>query len=287
MKKKVLITGASGFVGSYFVNNYSDKYEFVRFSFLSDDIDTLVLDGIDTIVYLSALVHQMSGDVEYQEYIRVNVDNTIKLAQKAKNCGIGHFVYMSTVKVYGEENDIPYSENTTPNPIDNYGKSKLIAEEKLQGLSDDSFVVSMLRTPIVYGAGVKGNIANLCNMIDKVSILPLGGINNKRSMVYIGNLCDMMSAIIDTKSSGVFLAGDDEPISTTHFINLIAKAKNKNIYLVSLGFLSIFIKLLKPNFYKRLYGNLAINNTLSKQKLSFVNKISVEDGIKQMVGSKQ
>lgn len=280
--KKVLITGSSGFIGSYFVNRYKNRYEIKSFSFLRDDINSLNCNGVDVVLHLSGLVHKMGGATK-EEYEKANVTQTLELAKKAKNSGVRQFIFMSTVKACGEESDEIYTENTKCNPIDEYGKSKLKAEIELQKLEDDDFKISIVRTPIVYGYGVKANMRSLINVIDRVSILPLGGIDNRRSMVYVGNLSHLVDTIIDREKKGVFLAGDDEYLSTTKLCELIAQNLNKKIYLVKIPFLKIFLKLFKPSFYKRIYGNLEIDNTITKETLMFKNIYSVEEGIKYMI----
>ncbi len=190
---------------------------------------------------------------------------------------------MSSVKIYGEESNTPYTETTQCAPQDNYGKSKLKAEKQLMEIEDDSFKVSIIRTPIVYGSGVKANIQNLIKLVNKVPLLPFGGIENRRSMVYIGNLCEMINRLCQTKQSGIFLAGDDRPISTTELIKLIANELDKNLYLVKIPFFESFLKLLKPSFHKRLYESLEVDNSKTKERLDFKNLYSVEDGIKYMI----
>jgi UDP-glucose 4-epimerase len=131
----ILLTGANGFVGSYFKSNYNNKYNINTFSFLNDNFQNLDLKNTDTIIHLSALVHQMGGANE-EEYKKVNVTQTIDLAKKAKNNSVKHFIFMSTVKVYGEETNIAYTESSDCNPQDDYGKSKLRAEQELKSLED-------------------------------------------------------------------------------------------------------------------------------------------------------
>ncbi len=291
--KKILLTGASGFIGSYFIQKYERKYDIKSFSFLKDDINSLDCTSIDTVFHLSALVHQMGGASE-EEYERVNVTQTLELAKKAKESGAKHFVFMSTVKVYGEETDgLPrfahndsffvYTENSECYPEDEYGKSKLRAEQELLKLESEDFAVSIIRTPIVHGFGVKANIKNLVSLVKKVPALPFGGIENKRSMVYIGNLCHLVDVVIEQEKSGVFLASDDEPLSTTRLIELIAKNLDKKIYLIKVPFFESLLKLVKPSFHKRLYGSLEVDNTLTKERLNLKNPYSVEEGIKLMI----
>ena len=280
--KRILLTGSNGFVGTYFIDKYRDKYNIKTFSFLNDYIETLELINIDVVFHLSALVHQMGG-ASAQEYERVNVVQTLELAKKAKESGVKHFVFMSTVKVYGEETDVKYTENSDCNPEDDYGKSKLKAEIELQKLENENFKVSIVRTPIVYGFGVKANIKSLINLVNKVPILPFGGIQNKRSMVYIGNLCHLLDEIIIQEKSGVFLCADDEPLSTSRLCALIAKNLDKKVYLLKIPFFETLLKIAKPSFHKRLFGSLEVDNTLTKEKLNLKNPYSVEKGIELMI----
>ncbi len=279
---KVLITGASGFIGSYFMKNYKDKFMIQTFSFRNNDFDVLKLNQIDVVVHLSALVHQMDG-ASKEEYERVNVSQTLALAAKAKDQGVKHFVFMSSIKVYGEENDKPYTEETPCNPQDEYGKSKLKAEQELQKLENDDFKVSIIRTPIVYGYGVKANIKNLVNLVKNVPILPFGKIENKRSMVYIGNLCYLIDEVIKQEQSGIFLASDDESVSTTKLIEMIANGLGRKVYLIKVPFFKTILKVLKPSFHKRLYENLEVDNTQTKKMLNFKNQFGAEEGIRHMI----
>ncbi|MDP2076952.1 MAG: NAD-dependent epimerase/dehydratase family protein [Sulfuricurvum sp.] len=279
---KILLTGANGFVGSYLLDKYRLEYQIKTFSFLFDNFDSLDLRSINAIIHLSALVHQMDG-ANASEYEKVNVVQTLQLAKKAKGAGVRHFIFMSTVKVYGEESDTVYTETTPCHPRDDYGMSKLNAEQALQALEDEYFTVSIIRTPIVYGAGVKANIKNLINLIQKVPVLPFGNTNNQRSMVYIGNLCALIKSIFEQRASGIFLACDDTSLSTTQFIREITSALEKECYLVDIPFFENLLKHLKPTFHQRLFGNLIVDNTLTKQRLQFHNPYTVQEGIKRMI----
>ncbi len=226
------------------------------------------------------------GGASKEEYEKVNVTQTLKLAQKAKGSGVKHFIFMSTVKVYGEETKVAYCENSECNPQDEYGKSKLKAELELKKLEDDNFKISIIRTPIVYGYGVKANIKNLINLVEKVSVLPFGGIENRRSMVYVGNLCHLIDVVIDKDKSGIFLSSDDEPLSTTRLIKLISEELDRRVYLIKVPFFETLLKVLKPSFHKRLYESLEINNEQTKKDLEFENLYSTEDGIRFMIQGK-
>ncbi|WP_024954325.1 NAD-dependent epimerase/dehydratase family protein [Sulfurospirillum arcachonense] len=280
--KRILITGSTGFVGSYFIDKYKDRYDIQKFSFLKDDFKSLHVKDIDVVFHLSALVHQMGG-ASLEEYERVNIAQTLDLAKKAKESGVKQFVFMSTVKVYGEENNIVYKETSTCKPQDEYGKSKLKAEIELSKLEDESFKVVIIRTPIVYGYGVKANIKSLVRLVKKIPILPFGKIQNKRSMVYIGNLCYMIDEIIIQQKSGIFLASDNKLLSTSKLCELIAQSLGKKVYLFKLPFFESFLKYIKPSFHKRLYGDLQVDNTQTKEMLNLQNLYTTEKGILYMI----
>ncbi|MEA2072431.1 MAG: NAD-dependent epimerase/dehydratase family protein [Campylobacterota bacterium] len=278
----ITLTGARGFIGTYFVNKYNVKYVIKSFSFFNDNLEELELQDCDSVVHLSALVHQMGG-ASRDEYEKVNVVQTLELAKKAKLSSVKHFIFMSSVKVYGEESASVYNESTECNPQDDYGRSKLKAENELLKLEDENFKVSIIRTPIVYGYGVKANIKSLISLVKRVPILPFGKIDNQRSMVYIGNLCHLIDQIIEHDEKGLFLASDDSPVSTTKLIETISKELSKTNYLLAVPFFPYFLKLIKPAFYQRLYGSLEIENKQTREKLKLSNPYSLEEGVRYMI----
>ena len=278
---RLLLTGATGFIGSSFYSNYHTKFEIETFSF-QKDLNTLSINNIDTLIHLSALVHQMDG-ASAEAYNEVNVIKSIALAKKAKEAGVKHFIFMSSVKVYGEESDTPYTETTPCLPKDPYGESKLEAENALLSLKDKTFKVSIIRTPVVYGEGVKANILKLIGLTDKYSYLPFGSIANKRSMVYLENLTYLISEIIVQKKEGIFLASDDNPVSTTDLIRSIAKALHKKIFLFESKIFKQTLKLFKPLLYQRLYETLFVDNTYTRTQLHLTNPYTSQEGIAKMV----
>ena len=136
---------------------------------------------------------------------------------------------------------------------------------------------------MIYGKNAPGNIDSLVKLVKNLSIIPLGKIENKRSFISIQNLLHILDEIITQKKQGVFLASDDEHLSTSKFIELIAKNLDKKVYLVKIPFFESLLKIVKPSFHKRLYGNLEVDNTITKEKLNLKNPYSVEDGIKLMI----
>jgi len=278
---KILVTGSNGYVGSSFINKHKDKYKFEKFSLLNQKLENIEFNNIDKVLHCAALVHQ-KVEHSYEEYHEINVNYPVNLAKLAKENGVKQFVFISTIAVYGEEKE-KLDENTICNPITPYGKSKLDAEKQLLELNDDNFKISIIRPPMVYGYNAPGNIDSLVKLVKKLPIIPLGGIENKRSFISIQNLCHMIDEIIIQKQSGIFLASDDEHLSTTRLIELIAKNLDKKIYLVKIPFFESLLKILKPSFHKRLYGSLEIDNSITKEKLNLKNPYSVEEGIGFMI----
>lgn len=278
---KILITGSNGYLASNFLNQYKKVYDFEKFSLLNQKIEDINFDNIDIILHCAALVHQ-KVEQPYEKYHEINVDYPLKLAKLAKQNSVKQFVFISTIAVYGEEKE-KLDENTICNPITPYGKSKLEAEKGLLKLNDDSFIVSIIRAPMIYGKNAPGNIDSLIKLVKKLPIIPLGKIANKRSFISIQNLCFIINEIITHQKAGIFLASDDEPISTSRLIELIAKNLDKKVYLVKIPFFETLLKLLKPSFYKRIYGSLEVDNSISKEKLNLKNPYSVEEGISLML----
>ncbi len=281
MLKNVLVTGSNGYLGSSFINQYKNKYKFENFSLLTQKLEDINFDSVDIVLHCAALVHQKI-EHSYEKYHEINVEYPLKLAKLAKENGVKQFVFISTIAVYGEDEE-KLDENTVCNPITPYGKSKLAAEKELLKLNDDNFVVSIIRPPMIYGKNAPGNIDSLIKLVKKLPIIPLGGIENKRSFISIQNLCHMIDEIITQQKAGVFLASDDEPLSTSRLIELIAKNLNKKVYLIKIPFFESFLKLVKPSFHKRLYGSLEVDNSITKEKLNLKNPYSVEDGIRLMI----
>jgi len=139
---------------------------------------------------------------------------------------------------------------------------------------------------LIYGYGVKANFLSLVNLIKKVSILPLKNTKNKRSMVFVGNICFILNQIILLKKSGIFIPTDDNPLSTTELVKLISKCLNKKMFLVDIIFFETLLRIVKPSYYQRLFGSLFFDNSLTMKALNLNrNRYSTEYGIKTIIGS--
>lgn len=284
MKNRLLITGSSGFIGSNFIKN-SNQFDITEIDLLTIKTDKISFINIDSVLHLAAMVHQMKGAPE-EQYYKINRDLAYEVAKRAKWQGVKQFVLMSTAKVYGESstNDGYWNEESDCNPTDPYGKSKLEAETLISSLADENFKVAIIRSPLVYGAGVKANMFNLVKLVDKLPVLPLGGISNQRSMVYIGNLVALINNIISQQASGIFIAGDRLPLSTTSLVEYIRMALNKKrlVFRMPNLFLSS-ARAIRPAFIERLYGSLVLDTSNTNRRLNFTPPFSSEEGISEMV----
>lgn len=279
----LLITGARGFVGNNLTNFLNEdgvewrgttrekKVSLPYLTIDSIDANTIwdhALDNIDCVIHLAARVHVMheySQNAE-DEYLRTNYYGTLKLAQDAARRGVKLFIFISSVKVNGEGKSTPYTENDLPSPQDLYGQSKLQAEEGLKEIARTSNMkVVVLRPTLIYGKGVKGNLESLINAISNGLPLPVRGIKNKRSFVYVGNLSNAILTIVKKQDTvqrfSTYLISDGEDISTDMLVQYLAKIIKKPVlrfYVPKFLFL-IGEKLLnRPGIYKRLGGDLYV-----------------------------
>ena len=288
MKKKTLmITGASGFVGRNFIEKYKDDYNIIPVSLRDRKVEELDFTGVDTILHLAALVHQMKGAPE-EKYFQINTELTKKLAEKSKENGVKHFIFYSTVKVYGYDGDLYnhdfiLTENSPCKPNDRYGKSKYEAEKILKKLEDGNFRVAIIRPPMIYGPGVKGNMLSLIKLVDKLSILPFDYKENKRTIIGIENLLHLTNLIIEKDASGIYLGTEGEPVSIYEIIKTIENGLNKKRINIKLpNFIFKILCKLKPNIMVRLYGSLAFKQEDEYENIGYKNQDIMESQINKM-----
>ncbi|MGL5595668.1 MAG: NAD-dependent epimerase/dehydratase family protein, partial [Cetobacterium sp.] len=287
-KKTLMITGASGFIGSNFIKKYENEYNIIPVCLIKNKPEDLDYIGVDTILHLAALVHQMKGAPE-EKYFEVNTELTKRLAMIAKEKGVQHFVFYSTVKVYGfdgelNNHDFLLTENSPCNPNDPYGTSKYEAEKILNSLQNENFKVAMVRPPMVYGEGVKGNMLSLMKLINILPIIPFNYDNNKRSIISTENLLYMTHLIIKNKVDGVYLGTEGSPVSIKEIAESIEKGLGKKK--INIKFPSFIFKLLckiKPDIMVRLYGTLAFKQEDNYSKISYKSQDTMDNQIKIMI----
>ncbi len=308
---KVLITGGQGFIGSALVRRLlSDRQHSVVISVRSRDVDSIegvdvfhagelhpdsewsiALRGVDVVIHTAARVHvsnDSTGD-SLSEYRRINVEGCLNLARQAASAGIGRFVFISSIGVNGSQNHRPFTEQDIPNPCGAYAISKLEAEE---GLSEIALATGMdltiVRPPLVYGPNSPGNFFRLMRLVSKGLPLPLGAIHNKRSLVALDNLVDLVIRCIDYPAAAnqTFLVGDGEDLSTTELLQKIGKAMGRPARLVPFpgGLLTSIASLLgKKDVGISLCGSLQVDISKARSLLGWEPPVSLDEGLRKAV----
>ncbi len=280
---KIGVTGSSGFVGKRYMQIESNGYEKLALDLRNVTPEEMNLQGINTIVHLAGKAHEMQPIPDWV-YFKINFELTKSLADSAKAAGVSHFVYISSTKVYGDVVTGVVNEDSACLPVDAYGKSKRQAEEYLLSIQTPEFIVSIIRPPLVYGPGVKGNMIKLLELAEKKIPLPFGKAGNARSMVYLDNLVALINRVIEKKASGIYVGGDVKPLSTDQLINLMRAAMGNDMGLVTIpSFFRNLMKLLRPALYTRLFGSFEVDNKGSNHRLEFVPPYTSEKGIDTMV----
>lgn len=264
MKKRVLITGENSYIGSKFQEYTTKYYDAVdAIDMCTDDWKNFDFSAYDVIIHVAAIVHKQEKSYTQQQYYEVNTKLASDVAKKAKSEGVSQFVFLSTMSVYGVMNGV-ITKDTLCKPFNDYGKSKLQAEMLLNDMCDDSFVVSILRPPIVYGKGCKGNYNELSAFARKMPFFP--NYKSQRSMIYIDNLCEIIKLCIDNKLSGVFCPQDSDYINTSHMVQLIAGANGRKIRLTKFfnPFITLALKM-RIRVVQKVFGSLTYEKELCPQ----------------------
>ena len=304
----MLVTGATGFVGRPLCSKLLAKARQVRGTVWLDDsavslpagVDTIpissigpdtdwseALVGIDTVVHLAARVHVMDETAEepLAAYRRVNVAGTERLARMAAANGVKRLVFLSSVKVHGEETSARYTEEDHPAPLDPYGVSKREAEDILGKIAaETSLEVVIIRPPLVYGPGVKANFYRLMSIVERGLPLPLASINNARSLIYLGNLIDAIvtCATHPLAAGQTFLVGDGEDVSTPELIRRLATALGHPARL--LPFPPALMRLAgrmvgKSAAVDRLLGSLTVDSGKIRRELNWSPPYTMAEGL--------
>ncbi len=305
--KKILVTGANGFVGRAVCNELLlqgfgvlcavrnhfqlDGASIIKIPGLEGQVNwSEWLAGVDCIVHCAARAHIMN-DVSPNpddEYRKVNAKATLALAKQAAECGVKRFILLSTIKVNGEQTQKgkPFTEADLPNPQDAYGRSKLEAETGLFLIAEETGMeVVVLRPVLVYGPGVKANFASMMKVLQRGIPLPFGAVHNKRSFIYIENLVSLVRRCIDHPAAAnqVFLAAEGFDMSTTDLLKACASALGVKARLLPVPqtLLVLFAKLLgKPEVAQRLCGSLQVDINKARQRLGWTAPFTLTEGLK-------
>ena len=253
---RILILGKNSYIGNHLkrhLEHFPDKYQLTTLSQRDDQWQSISFSVFDSIVDCVGIAHRKETTDNANEYYEINSELAFQTAKKAKEASVKQFVFISSMSVYGLDEGV-ITRETTPNPKTNYGKSKLEAEQKIATLQDEGFNIAIIRPPMVYGEGCKGNYQSLVKLAEILPFCPT--YCNQRSMISIENLCSFIRDLIDTGKSGLFLPQDPEYHSTCDMIYDIAKKKGRNIKKTRLA--NIVPAWLKKYTYKgrKAFGNL-------------------------------
>jgi len=259
--KKILITGANSYIGTSvekWLAKYPDKYLVDTVDMIEDSWREKDFSGYDVVFHVAGIAHIKETKDNRDLYYKVNRDLAYETAKKAKSEGVKQFIFLSSMSVYGIDRGV-IDKNTPLNPKSNYGKSKLQAEELIRPLGDDTFKVAILRPPMVYGKSCKGNYPKLVRLVLKIPIFP--DFDNKRSMIYIDNLCEFIRLLIDKSLSGLFYPQNKEYVNTSEMVRLIAKVYEKKIRMTKL--FNPLIRILNFSVINKLFGDLVYDKSIS------------------------
>lgn len=304
----IVVTGANGFVGRVLCDQLQARgvgvLRLVRASSnqCNDEIEvgninadtdwSATLAGVDTVIHCVARVHVMKETVAdpLAEFRRVNVDATIRLARQASEAGVRRVIFLSSIKVNGGHTPLghPFRADQIPTPSDPYGVSKYEAELGLMALSEETGMeVVIIRSPLVYGPGVKANFLTMMGWLYKEFPLPLGGLTkNRRSLVFVDNLVDLISICINHPAAAnqIFLVSDDEDLSTAELLERMSLSLGRPSRLISVppALITLGAKLVgRADIAQRLCGSLQVDIKKTKDLLGWLPPVSVDEGLRQ------
>ena len=308
-RPRVLVTGATGFIGSAFLNRLtSEGWTGLRAAarrrvegtfgpeeqLLVGDIDArtdwkAAVSDVDCVVHLAARVHVVrEGAADaLAEFRKINVDATSRLARQAAEAGVKRFVFLSTVKVNGEEGR--FTESDKPQPIDPYAVSKYEAEIALREIaSRTAMEVVIIRPPLVYGPGVKANFRALALAIRRGIPLPLGAVHNRRSLIAVDNLTDVVARCVTHPAAAneIFLVSDGEDLSTADLVRRLAITMGRRPRLIPVPvpvLMGTATILGRRREAAKLLGSLVVDTSHARQKLQWKPPISVDEGLRRTV----
>lgn len=261
--KKILITGLNSYIGDSFANwlaQWPNDYEVTKWDFKDQSWKNKSFSEFDSILNVAGIAHN-SNDYKLEDlYYRVNTDLAIAIAEKAKDDGVKQYIHLSSIIVYGSR--VEEINPATPFDPDNfYGDSKVQAEIGLEKLENDKFNIAIIRPPMIFGKGSKGNYPLLSKFARKTPVFP--DIQNKRSMLHIDNLSELIRLIIDQKSQGLYFPQMEDYVSTSLMVKEIASVHNKNIILTST--FNPALRILKnQETIKKVFGNLYYVKDMSR-----------------------
>lgn len=275
--KKILITGANSYIGTSFENymkQYSD-YQIDTLDMLDPKWKEYDFSSYDTVFHVAGIAHQKETKKNRDLYYKVNRDLAIKVANIAKNEGVNHFIFMSSMSVYGLKTG-HITKETVESPVSAYGDSKLQAENTILKLKSPIFKVTIMRPPMIYGKNCIGNYQRLKKFALKSPVFP--SFTNKRSMLFIYNFTEFIKQVVDTGHEGILLPQDAEYVSTSKMVELIAQYNNKYIWFTKI--FNPIIKYCSLGIIKKIFGSLTYEKTDIVSKYNFTESIKISENYK-------
>jgi len=280
----ICIFGENSYIGKSCQGYFSSNSNFKSISIKSRSMVWKNVDfsTISSILHVAGIAHISTAPAMESLYFSINRDLPIAVAQKAKKEGVKQFIFLSSIIVFGDHNciekDMNITADTKPNPTNFYGRSKLEAEEGLLALADDTFIVTIIRTPMVYGQNCKGNFPTLINLARKTPLFP--DLNNKRSMIYIDNLCAFIALCIKKKTSGIVYPQNTEYVSTKDIIVQAATNLGKKIYFTKAFNPLLYLLSKRFSTINKVFGSKTYEKSLSPD-LKLYNLYTFEESIKR------
>ncbi len=274
--KRILIIGAESYIGTSlekWLSRYPLEYNIETIDVRLDDWRNEDFSSFDVAFHVAGIADVKETRSNRQLFYRVNRDLAYEVALKAKSEGVKQFMFVSSIYVYGLQKGV-IDKNTPLEPRTSYGKSKLEAEKLVKSLEDHRFTVTILRPPMVYGKGCKGNYPRLAKLALIAPVFP--DIDNKRSMIHIDNLCEFVKVLIDNRLGGTFFPQNPEYVKTSEMVRLIARSHGKEIRLTRI--FNPIIKMLRIPVVTKVFGDLVYSKDLSSSGLE-VRMISLEESI--------
>lgn len=272
ISKRILITGKNSYIGinlKEWLEQYPEKYQVDAISVRGDLWKEGSFSGYDVVVHVAGIAH-VSAEPKLEDlYYQVNRDLTIEVAEKARLDSVKQFVFLSSIIVYGDSSREPkvIDEDTIPTPSNFYGDSKLQAEQGILPLQDDDFKVVIVRPPMIYGKGSKGNYPKLAKVARKLPFFP--DIDNQRSMLHIDNLCEFIKVMIDNGESGLFFPQNAEYVKTSEMVRLIAEVHGRKIVLTRIFNPIIRLMGIRIGLINKVFGNLVYDQDMSAYKVDY------------------
>jgi len=275
--KRILISGLNGYIGTSFekwmLNHHANEYVIEKIDLKNEDWKLVDLSVYECIVHLASIVH--SSNTPDNKYFEVNSKLTVDFATKAKKSGVKQFIFFSSLSVYAKE-DRYINKYTSPLPYNAYGKSKLEAELNIVPLENDDFKIAIIRPPMVYGPNCPGNFKKLVKLFE---VLPVFiNVKNKRSMIYIDNLCALLFQTIKNKNRGILLPQNREYVQTTSIYSELKLNQNKKVFLLPFKFPEFLFY--NVGILNKVFGDLIIDQSISMKYLED-KYIDFEESIKQ------